>query len=605
MRKIILFIGMIVLLSSFVHAEGLVTFNDTADSGDLPSVRWASADPVYSSTRAYEGTYSIYATVGNHSYTEVNNSLGGDNLTVMSYFYDSGTTTTNRLFGYGVYGGGSNQALGIWEGNDANFVYKLTFDSGIGRSTGWHGMGVYCNTTLTKFYYINSTTGVINNFINTTDGCYTGGTNINGAFLQIKSGGDGYWDNLVIRNGDFLGEPPVIIPIPPPLQVENLTIEDITTTQINVSWDYNAQITGGVNITVGGTNNGYTAYPEVSYLITGLTKGTAYNITVLATNLSGTNYTNSTENNILTTTPDNYIGLDFDGEIDTFTIFDHALNLDEIIELYSGGFTTPSINTNMTTSTLSYPTLSFDVNVSLFGLWNEGATCTLIDNVTWVSCSPASYSINTTNSSIFTCTSDISSTGDVSVYAQCDGTVYELVNSTSVVYTFKDYYSIIAGSTLNLPFNNTIQDFSVNLVATWMETSGIVTTPSYGISFQGINNDALSTSVDDYLRFNNSDISYAATSTMTFWANAYTNYTSAGELVHSKFGKVSYNSSNALLSYSVNDTTTLKTIVYPINLTGSYNFISVVCDSGTSTMYLYINATLVNSSGSTTCTELE
>ena len=138
-----------------------------------------------------------------------------------------------------------------------------------------------------------------------------------------------------------------------------------------------------------------------------------------------------------------------------------------------------------------------------------------------------------------------------------------------------------------------------------MEIGFVVSTPHYGIGHNGINNDALNTDLDDYLRFNNSDISYAATSTMTFWANAYTNYTSAGELVRSKFGKVSYNSSNALLSYSVNDTSTLKTIVYPINLTGSYNFISVVCDSGTSTMYLYINATLVNSSGSTTCTELE
>jgi len=455
-----------------------------------------------------------------------------------------------------------------------------------------------------------------------------------------------------------------------PLQVENLTAETFTATTINVSWDYNGQTDGGVNITVGGTIDGSVVYPISSYNITGLKAGTEYNITALATNSIGTNITNSTENNILGTTI-NTFSVGWDGlapENNTFNInntmafyfnfsgtnlgalnnctfyengtqigasnglsgdtnYQFTATQSPILEAnYTyyvqclsdtglGDNTTTktlewsllygSITTNLSTSIISHPTLSFDINVSINGgNWDESPTCQMVDNVSWVSCLPATDVISlSVNETTFTCTASERNTGDVLVYANCSSTLYPLTNSSSYVYSFKDYDSIITDSILWLPFNNTIQDYSVNLVDTWMETSGIVTTPSYGIGHNGINNDALSTSVDDYLRFNTSDISYSATSTMTFWANAYTNYTSAGELVHSKFGKVSYNSSNALLSYSVNDTTTLKTIVYPINLTGSYNFISVVCDSGTSTMSLYINATLVNSSGSTTCTE--
>jgi len=146
--------------------------------------------------------------------------------------------------------------------------------------------------------------------------------------------------------------------------------------------------------------------------------------------------------------------------IDNYNIFDEALTPEELYTLFLGE-QLPLTKTNLSTRSLSWPELSFDVNVSLFGLWNEGATCTLIDNVTWVSCLPASQSLSTTNSTTFTCTATEQNTGDVDVYAQCDGIVNKLVNSS--VFT----YSITADSNpvINTNFSSTYDLFTLEALS--------------------------------------------------------------------------------------------------------------------------------------------
>jgi len=210
--------------------------------------------------------------------------------------------------------------------------------------------------------------------------------------------------------------------------------------------------------------------------LTGLSPDTNYQFTVNHTKELEANYTyyiecgsdtglydNSSTKTLewsLVTPLNNYIGSNFAGLIDNYNIFDEALTPEELYTLFLGE-QLPLTKTNLSTRSLSWPELSFDVNVSLFGLWNEGATCTLIDNVTWVSCLPASQSLSTTNSTTFTCTATEQNTGDVDVYAQCDGIVNKLVNSS--VFT----YSITADSNpvINTNFSSTYDLFTLEALS--------------------------------------------------------------------------------------------------------------------------------------------
>ena len=259
-----------------------------------------------------------------------------------------------------------------------------------------------------------------------------------------------------------------------------------------------------------------------------------------------------------------------------------------------------SVITNLSTTPIVYAG-SFDVNVSITGNWVETVNCSMIDNVSWVTCLPSTTEVTTSTS--FSCTSD-GTVGNVNVYAQCSSASFPLLNSTAYTYTYFNYVSLIADSIINLPFNNTILDYSFNEIATWMQNDGVASTPNYGSGWNGLPNNALSTNLTDYLLFNGSEIAYSAINSMVFWMKPDTTFdTDSGILVNSKFGNVIYDSTTTLLSYTINNGGSPETITYENNLTNSYNFISVVCDNDIGQMFLYINGSLVNSTSSIACTE--
>lgn len=94
----------------------------------------------------------------------------------------------------------------------------------------------------------------------------------------------------------------------------------------------------------------------------------------------------------------------------------------------------PTLASNLSTASWVYPSTSgmtWNVSFSLF--WNESATCSIIDNVSWVSCDVQTIDLTGGNSTLITCSASELNQNSVQMYAQCNSTSWTNINSPAIV----------------------------------------------------------------------------------------------------------------------------------------------------------------------------
>lgn len=115
-----------------------------------------------------------------------------------------------------------------------------------------------------------------------------------------------------------------------------------------------------------------------------------------------------------------------------------------------------SISTNLTTDTIFWPNLNFSINVSLTAGWNQTPVCSIVDNVNWLNCTPATQTINLAdNYTTFVCQAYERNSGSVNLYANCSSVDNLYINSTTIAKII--YADSFADMTTNL--TGTIYDY--------------------------------------------------------------------------------------------------------------------------------------------------
>jgi len=169
------------------------------------------------------------------------------------------------------------------------------------------------------------------------------------------------------------------------------------------------------------------------------------------------------------------------GTAGNFTSFieclgDNGLTTNSTTKYVYWNFTGERVTTNLTTDSVSWPSLNFSINVSLWnGGWNESPTCQIIDNVSWVTCSPSSSLIDlAVNESYFDCGASERNTGDVLFYANCSNSFVQNINSTKITKIITADSNPVVNLTapgrvnesfeLNLSFYNWTEDMTCGIV---------------------------------------------------------------------------------------------------------------------------------------------
>ena len=162
--------------------------------------------------------------------------------------------------------------------------------------------------------------------------------------------------------------------------------------------------------------------------------------------------------------------LTYDGLIDNVRIYNRTLTLEEI-ELIYDSEKTISISSNLTSDSLTWPTLNFSVNVSINSNWDEQPNCTIIDNVSWVNCSPSSIMMPGANSTSFNCGATERNTGDVSFHANCTSTLNTRDSTTVIKSITADSNPLVTTNLSTTELNNyTTRYFSFIINGTnWSE----------------------------------------------------------------------------------------------------------------------------------------
>jgi len=601
MKKLIILISMFILLSSIIYAGDSTNpadyfFYDDMESGVI-SDNYNSGVLSYSTNRAVQGTKSLAVGDTSINYaSSIKTTVFTSGESAIAYCVDFwgnldrhfgssnqeqglkwGTTWIQEptIFINGNVAGCTLGWVGMsspsWTcfGNAASApvdvwaYYKFCFDYGVGSGD-------------TNFTILGPDGTSYNSSIGTfaTDRANLGAIAFHN---RILSGNIMYIDMLRIWDKTVYGTSP-----PPSVSLtvdwDALPPTNATTTD-NLTMDFSFEFSGDGLIDGGNC----TFYEE------GISIGTMNNI------INDTVY-KFTQNNTrpYSATEDYYIECEGDnGLMENSSTKTITWDVGRDIQTYS------NLSTSRVSSTQT-------INVYLSEQWDETATCKIVDNVTWVSCLPATEAITNTTNATFTCFSDNITTGDVDVYAQCSSSSYPLINTSfSYTYTVFNFNSMVADAIIYLPFNNTIADFSVNLVTTWMENNGVASSPSYGVGGFGFSNTALATSLTDYLSLTKGDMSFTESNSINFWVDGDDSFsTDNGVLADTKFGKVVYSDTTTTLVYTVNNGGVDESVTHSIDLTTGYNMITAICNNASNTMALYINTTEVNSSGSINCMEL-
>ena len=135
------------------------------------------------------------------------------------------------------------------------------------------------------------------------------------------------------------------------------------------------------------------------------------------------------------------------GSMDKIRIYNRSLSDNEVFDLFLFEGGVGPVNTNLTTTSIFWPNLNFSVNVSLgyllSGGWDESPNCSIITNVSWLNCTPATQTVLLSdNYTDFLCTAYERNTGDVNLFAQCNSTLNTYINSTNITKTvYADSFS--------------------------------------------------------------------------------------------------------------------------------------------------------------------